>query len=381
MCPASNIPSSPLISEQHEAFLAPLRNSIFSSLEGNDSSQSLPTDIPAQIEPYSPPPFRPQPTASRTLPLPIPKTPEIRTSTAIKVFNHNTKPSHSSKPSQQLQITSLTQPQPQPAPQVDDSTFTLKSFRQIRPESPSPLEPPQFPSSTVGVGPRPRGLSNASDTSQRMTVAAFREAQSRSRTSSLIPDHASDGTPPGNMQLRPASPAGSGFGTPPRPTRQLPPSSFGRNSPTPSVGRGRTQSPAPTPGTRSQNHSPAAVRTPAPRTHSRLSNHRWAQNTSSEDETSSEDDDEGHATITKMTTHGGGREQTTVTQRGVNELGIGRRPPLRNATGGSSSSSGHGKAKSEHGHGHSRGPSQEQQWPTASKSELGHGGELFYNPT
>jgi hypothetical protein len=176
-----------------------------------------------------------------------------------------------------------------------------------------------------------------------MTVAAFREAQVRSRTSSHIPDHASDGMPPGNVPLRPASPADSGFSTPPRPTRQLPPSSFGINSPTPSTGRGRTQSPAATP--RSQNQSPAGTRTPAPRTQSRLSNHRWAQNTSSEDETSSEDSDERDATITK-TKVGGGK-------------GWGM------------------KAKSELGHGHSRQPSREQQWPSASKSELGHGGELF----
>lgn len=376
---ASNIPSSPLPSEKHEELLPALRNSIFTNLDGNSSSQSLPTDVPARIEPNPLSSSRPQPVTSRTIPLPIPKTPEIRTSTAIKVFNHDSKPSHSSKSSQQFLITSHTQPhlQPQSAPPVDDATFTLKSFRQVHSEPPSELEPPQYPSSTVGVGPRPRGSSNASDTSQRMTVAAFREAQARKRTSSLIPDHASDGMPPGNVPLQPASPAGaaaeSGFGTPPRPARQIPPSSFGRNSPTPSVGRGRTQSPAPTPGTRSHNQSPVAARTPAPRTPSRLSNHRWAQNSSSEDETSSEDEDESHATITKA---------KTITQRGVSEIGIGRRPPVRNANGGSTSSSGsstHGKAQTELGHEYSRRPSQEQRWPSASKSELGHGGELSCN--
>jgi len=387
LCLASNLPSGSLQSDKHETFLPPLRSSIFSALEGNYSSQSLPTDFPAQIDPQS---LRLQPAPSRTLPLPIPKTPEIRTSTAIKVFNHNSKPSHSSKSSQDLQLTSPTQPQPQPhsplAPQVDDSTFTLKSFRQVRPESPSPLEPPQFPSSIVGVGPRLRGLSNASDTSQRVTVAAFREAQARARTPTNIPDQATDGMLPVDMPFRPASPAGArpgtAFGTPPRPVRQLPPSSFGRNSPTPSMGRGRTQSPTPIPGIRSHNQSPvAAVRTPAPRAHSRLSNHRWAD-TSSEDETSSEGEDDGDATITKS---GGGRERM-INQRRVNEIGIGARPPIRNANGGSSSSSGssaHGKAKSELGHGrgygHSRTPSQEQQWPSASKSELGHGGALSRN--
>ena len=237
----------------------------------------------------------------------------------------------------------------------------------------------------MGVGPRARGLSNASDTSQRVTVAAFREAQARARTPTIIPDQASDGALLGNVPFRPASPAGarsgSGLGTPPRPARQLPPSSFGRSSPAPSMGRGRTQSPTPTSGTRSHDQSPVAARTPAPRAHSRLSNHRWAQNTSSEDETSSEGDDEDDrdATITK---HGGRREQM-INQRGVNEIGTGGRPPRRNANGGSSSSGGsspRGKAKSELGHGHSRRPSQEQQRPSASRSELGHGGGLSYNP-
>jgi hypothetical protein len=144
------------------------------------------------------------------------------------------------------------------------------------------------------------------------------------------------------------------------------------------MGRGRTQSPVP-PGTRSHNQSPVAARTPAPRAHSRLSNHRWAQNSSSEDETSSEDEDDRDTTITK---HGGGKGQMT-NQRGVNEIGIGGRPPIRNANGGSSSSGGsgaHGKAKSELGHGHSRRVSQEQQWPSASRSELGHGGGSSCSP-
>lgn len=147
------------------------------------------------------------------------------------------------------------------------------------------------------------------------------------------------------------------------------------------MGPGRTQSPTPIPGTRSRNQSPVSARTAAPRAFSRLSNHRWAQaqNTSSEDETSSEDDDDRDTTITK---HGGGREHM-FNQRGVNEIGAGGRPPIRNANGGSTSSGGsssHGKAKSELGHGYSTRPSQEQQWPSASKSEMGHGGGLSYDP-
>ncbi|KDQ31453.1 hypothetical protein PLEOSDRAFT_175853 [Pleurotus ostreatus PC15] len=61
-----------------------------------------------------------------------------------------------------------------------DESFNLKSFRHVRPGSPthsnistasiSNLPPPR---------PRPRGTSTASDSSQRISVAAFREAQAR----------------------------------------------------------------------------------------------------------------------------------------------------------------------------------------------------------
>ncbi len=60
---------------------------------------------------------------------------------------------------------------------VADSSFNLKSFRHIRVPS------PPIPDSPNGNGPhsisRPRGSSVHSDTSQRISVAAFREAQAR----------------------------------------------------------------------------------------------------------------------------------------------------------------------------------------------------------
>jgi len=62
---------------------------------------------------------------------------------------------------------------------VADSSFNLKSFRHIRAPS------PPMPDSPNGNGPkstpisRPRGSSVHSDTSQRISVAAFREAQAR----------------------------------------------------------------------------------------------------------------------------------------------------------------------------------------------------------
>ncbi len=67
------------------------------------------------------------------------------------------------------------------SPQLDaESSFNLKAFRHVRPPSPArstasaaSLQPP-----TVPVA-RPRNVSTASDSSQRISVAAFREAQAR----------------------------------------------------------------------------------------------------------------------------------------------------------------------------------------------------------
>ncbi|KAF5352818.1 hypothetical protein D9756_006142 [Leucocoprinus leucothites] len=63
-------------------------------------------------------------------------------------------------------------------PRLDsDSSFNLKSFRHVRPPSPSASS-----SSLVVPPPRPRGASVNSDSSQRISVAAFREAQARRST-------------------------------------------------------------------------------------------------------------------------------------------------------------------------------------------------------
>ncbi|KAK0450560.1 uncharacterized protein EV420DRAFT_1646480 [Desarmillaria tabescens] len=58
----------------------------------------------------------------------------------------------------------------------DSESFNLKSFRHVRPPSPThstALHPPHVPVA------RPRNTSTASDSSQRISVAAFREAQAR----------------------------------------------------------------------------------------------------------------------------------------------------------------------------------------------------------
>lgn len=66
---------------------------------------------------------------------------------------------------------------PRPAP---GENFNLKAFRHIRSESPAP--PVHHPDADLPLPParpRPRGDSVASDSSQRISVAAFREAQAR----------------------------------------------------------------------------------------------------------------------------------------------------------------------------------------------------------
>ncbi|OBZ68593.1 hypothetical protein A0H81_11558 [Grifola frondosa] len=75
---------------------------------------------------------------------------------------------------------------PSPSSPPDPDSFNLRSFRHIGPESPhvrdrtpSPLIPP--------ARPRPRGSSIASDSSQRISVAAFREMQAR-RSAAGSPD-------------------------------------------------------------------------------------------------------------------------------------------------------------------------------------------------
>ena len=80
---------------------------------------------------------------------------------------------------------------PSTSPSVDDSSsFNLKAFRHVSADSATSLENSPRPSSNSLLPPprpRPRGDSAASDGSQRMSVAAFREAQARTRTNSPIP--------------------------------------------------------------------------------------------------------------------------------------------------------------------------------------------------
>lgn len=75
-----------------------------------------------------------------------------------------------------------TTPRPGLTPASDIDSFNLKSFRHIS-SSPHPSSPnASSPALAPPVIPRPRGLSTASDASQRISVAAFREAQARRST-------------------------------------------------------------------------------------------------------------------------------------------------------------------------------------------------------
>jgi hypothetical protein len=78
-----------------------------------------------------------------------------------------------------------TKSKPSAPPVIPAEAFNLRTFRHVRPDSPSlqsgrpsadlSLEPPP-------ARPRPRGDSAVSDSSQRISVAAFREAQARRST-------------------------------------------------------------------------------------------------------------------------------------------------------------------------------------------------------
>ncbi|KAI0673930.1 hypothetical protein C8Q78DRAFT_661091 [Trametes maxima] len=97
----------------------------------------------------------------------------------------------------------LNLPAPLPDMSLDSDSFNLRSFRHVRPDSPS-----DSPSSILPpVRPRPREGSFVSDSSQRISVAAFREAQARrSATNSPVPSFSHDALSPGSSAgLRPPS--------------------------------------------------------------------------------------------------------------------------------------------------------------------------------
>ncbi|PVF96099.1 hypothetical protein CPB86DRAFT_528153 [Serendipita vermifera] len=265
--------------------LPPSRSSLFNAFGRSGSSQSLPNDASknSSMAPQLPPlrigePVPKRPPALTTQTLPVPKTPEMRTSSTIKVFNRGSKPTKMSEaPRLDLNI-------PSSSTQDTLDSFSLKSFRPVRPISPAPpnalgmdLSPGAnnpsispsglFPPSPIPASSRSRGASVGSENSPKITVAQFRQAQmesakNRSSVHLPVPEHPSDGMPPGNVPLhvnlaRPVSPAfsqgkggnasgnesGGDNGTPSRPARLLPPQTLGRSSPVPRAHTPVTSSP------------------------------------------------------------------------------------------------------------------------------------------
>lgn len=99
----------------------------------------------------------------------------------------------------------------------DSSSFNLRSFRHVRPPSPTGSNA----SLALPVPrPRPRGESVNSDSAQRISVAAFREAQARrSQAGSPSPSFRSTSPAPGlPNQSRAMTPDGAGRNSP-RPSR------------------------------------------------------------------------------------------------------------------------------------------------------------------
>ena len=166
---------------------------------------------------------RPEPN-SRPQPVPV-QTPDVQTShkSGGGLFNwRERRKSKASKPDLDTLV----------LPPLSDDSFSLKSFRHVlpepRPNSPQNRSPVQSASSSPLTAPsRPRGASMAStDSAQRISVAAFREAQAR-RSSSNLPS----GSP--SPTIRPVSVANSSVSdiVPPRPPRPGRPP--GSNSPAP----------------------------------------------------------------------------------------------------------------------------------------------------
>ncbi|KAK0185266.1 hypothetical protein F5146DRAFT_1144471 [Armillaria mellea] len=110
----------------------------------------------------------------------LPDTPHSSSSPKRPFFNWSSK-SHNSTPAKSMLQKARPAASSPLSPQLDDdageASFNLKAFRHVRPPSPAgsaaSLQPPSVPAA------RPRNVSTASDSSQRISVAAFREAQAR----------------------------------------------------------------------------------------------------------------------------------------------------------------------------------------------------------
>jgi len=116
-------------------------------------------------------------------------------------------------------LPNLTQNKPSSPTSADSSSFNLKSFRHMRPPSPTRSDTSHISFSTPI--PRPRGPSVNSDSSQRISVAAFREAQAR-RSFVESPSPSPGRSPSPMPQVLAHSSDASRAGLGPRPSRSSP---------------------------------------------------------------------------------------------------------------------------------------------------------------
>ncbi|KZT64060.1 hypothetical protein DAEQUDRAFT_770024 [Daedalea quercina L-15889] len=215
--PPSVLPKNRFASSKSESgheFLGPppSRSGLFASYDGTDlarSTRSLPATTAS--EPGSS--RLDLDNASRTS-----STPNVKKAKGMFAWAHRER--KKSKPP----------PPPDVLPASPDESFNLKSFRHVRPVSPGPTTdlPPRPPSSlsTSGLTPpvRPRGNSTASvDSSQRISVAAFREMAARRSAANSPSPSSADLRGDGSSYLRPPSTFTQGIASP-----SPPPPSFRR---------------------------------------------------------------------------------------------------------------------------------------------------------
>lgn len=179
-------PTQSLASSPSTNFMAPPRPSYTQRLSTSAASDSDSSDVRR----LRPPPSKSaifaayadpnSALSTRSLPSETnPSWPSIHTSSGPPVPAKEKRPSlfswtKSTKPLPDSKSSTYLNPPPQ---SESDSSFNLKSFRHVRPPSPNAS------SSSLVVPPaRPRGASVNSDSSQRISVAAFREAQARRST-------------------------------------------------------------------------------------------------------------------------------------------------------------------------------------------------------
>ncbi|TDL20961.1 hypothetical protein BD410DRAFT_321895 [Rickenella mellea] len=315
-----------------------------------------------------------------------------KSSTSIFSWTRERTKSKPSKPSPHPTPATISTSSPTLAPPLPGDSFNLKSFRHVRPESPAEragtppssfgpttatASSPSSPYDTPIAQPRPRGSSVASDSSQRISVAAFREAQARRSATNLNNPSPSPGKRPISLvdSLRASTPT-----PPPRPPR----------APGPPV--------PPAPG----RSATAPVVTTSPSTFANSAKVKGKANakgkgkakviatpSSSEDEeegssgSNYSEDEEAEDTETRRGKGAKLGRQRTITQRTRSDLGHYMQGSSTGAGVSGRSDVGHGSSpyrqspssRSEHGHGHGNGNGNANGHArfSSSRSEHGHG--------